>query len=89
MGTRRPLVVQMVHDPTAASPRCRLQEEGGDEYGPVIPETEIAEAIRDRTESHLRQLNATVSDKAIVMRTEYVELSLALAFLNAETSTAN
>eukprot|EP00873_Tetraselmis_striata_P043070 jgi/Tetstr1/463334/TSEL_008257.t1 len=71
MGTRRPLVVQMVHDPTAASPRCRLQEEGGDEYGPVIPETEIAEAIRDRTESHLRQLNATVSDKAIVMRTEY------------------
>lgn len=25
MGTRRPLIVQMVHDPTALEPRCRLQ----------------------------------------------------------------
>lgn len=33
MGTRRPLIVQMVHDPTAQEPRCRLQEEDSDEYG--------------------------------------------------------
>jgi len=25
MGTRRPLIVQMVHDPSALEPRCRLQ----------------------------------------------------------------
>ncbi|XP_044954908.1 uncharacterized protein LOC123405178 [Hordeum vulgare subsp. vulgare] len=25
MGTRRPLVLQMVHDPTALDPRCRFQ----------------------------------------------------------------
>lgn len=67
--------MQMVHDPTATSPRCRLQDEGGEEYGPVISESEIAEAIRDRTESHLRKLNATVSEKAIVMRAEYAPSS--------------
>lgn len=40
MGTRRPLIVQMVHDPTAQEPRCRLQNEDDDEYGPpIIPET--------------------------------------------------
>uniref|UniRef100_A0A061RLP0 Dynamin-related gtpase n=1 Tax=Tetraselmis sp. GSL018 TaxID=582737 RepID=A0A061RLP0_9CHLO len=71
MGTRRPLIVQMVHDPTATSPRCRLQQENSDEYGAVIPETSIAEAIRQRTESHLRELGATVSSKPIVMRAEF------------------
>ncbi len=35
MGTRRPLIVQMVHDPTAQEPRCRLQEEDSDEYGEI------------------------------------------------------
>ena len=25
MGTRRPLMLQMVHDPSALDPRCRLQ----------------------------------------------------------------
>lgn len=38
MGTRRPLVVQMVHDPDAATPRCRLQDEDAETYGPVIGE---------------------------------------------------
>ena len=72
MGTRRPLIVQMVHDPSAQAPRCRLQDEESDEYGPVIqPESNIADAIRDRTESHLRKLGATVSSKPIVMRAEY------------------
>jgi hypothetical protein len=72
MGTRRPLIVQMVHDPAALEPRCRLQEEDSDEYGPVIhPESSITDAIRDRTETHLRKLGATVSSKPIVMRAEY------------------
>ena len=71
MGTRRPLIVQMVHDPSALEPRCRLQQEDGDEFGPVIaPESAIADAIRERTESHLRKLGATVSSKPIVMRAE-------------------
>ncbi len=63
MGTRRPLIVQMVHDPSALEPRCRLQDEDSDEFGPVIPESSIAEAIRERTEVHLRKLGATVSSK--------------------------
>ena len=36
MGTRRPLIVQMYHDPTAIEPRCRLQDEDTEEYGPLI-----------------------------------------------------
>ena len=79
MGTRRPLIVQMVHDPAALEPRCRLQEEDSEEYGPVIhPEGAIADAIRDRTEAHLRRLGATVSAKPIVMRAEYGGCSWAL-----------
>ncbi|KAJ3686934.1 hypothetical protein LUZ61_016098 [Rhynchospora tenuis] len=34
MGTRRPLVLQMVHDPTALEPRCRFQDE--DSYGNLM-----------------------------------------------------
>ena len=61
----------MVHDPSALEPRCRLQEEDSDEYGAVIvPETAVAEAIRERTESHLRVTGGTVSAKPIVMRAE-------------------
>ncbi|KAK9808620.1 hypothetical protein WJX72_000661 [[Myrmecia] bisecta] len=72
MGTRRPLVIQMVHDPTAQTPRCRLQDEDSDEYGPpIVPETAVAEAIREMTDKHLRQMGSTVSAKPIVMRAEY------------------
>ncbi|EFJ45494.1 dynamin-related GTPase [Volvox carteri f. nagariensis] len=73
MGTRRPLIVQMVHDPTAQEPRCRLQEEDSDEYGPpIVPETSVADAIQRRTEEHLRKMgNIAVSSKPIVMRAEY------------------
>ncbi|GBF90887.1 hypothetical protein Rsub_03742 [Raphidocelis subcapitata] len=73
MGTRRPLIVQMVHDPAALQPRCRLQEEDAEEFGPVIPETAIADAIVKRTAEHLRQLGggAAVSSKPIVMRAEF------------------
>jgi hypothetical protein len=71
MGTRRPLIVQMVHDPAALQPRCRLQEEGSEEFGPVLPESAIADAIVRRTQEHLRQLGgASVSAKPIVMRAE-------------------
>lgn len=72
MGTRRPLIVQMVHDPTALEPRCRLQDEDSDEYGPpILPETAVAEAIMQRTKEHLRKLgNVAVSSKPIVMRAE-------------------
>jgi hypothetical protein len=71
-ATCRPLIVQMVHDPTAQEPRCRLQDEDSEEYGPpIIPETAIADAILKRTQDHLRQLgNVSVSSKPIVMRAE-------------------
>jgi len=73
MGTRRPLIVQMVHDPAALQPRCRLQEEESEEFGPVVPESAIADAIVKRTQDHLRQLGGvSVSAKPIVMRAECV-----------------
>ncbi|KAL6845577.1 hypothetical protein ACP4OV_025072 [Aristida adscensionis] len=72
MGTRRPLVLQMVHDPTALEPRCRFQEEDSEEYGsPMVMATAIADLIKQRTESHLRKIQAAVSSKPIVMRAEY------------------
>ncbi|KAL0037146.1 hypothetical protein WJX79_002609 [Trebouxia sp. C0005] len=72
MGTRRPLICQMVHDPTAQQPRCRIQDEDSDEYGPpIMPETAVAEEIKLRTEKHLQQNGGTVSAKPIVMRAEY------------------
>lgn len=71
MGTRRPLIVQMLHDAAATEPRCRLQDEDSSDYGDVLPEGSIAGAIRDRTESHLRRIGAPVSSKPIVMRAEY------------------
>ena len=53
---RRPLIVMMVHDPSAETPRCRLQEEDSEEYGPpIVPETAVAAAIKVMTEKHLAQ----------------------------------
>jgi hypothetical protein len=73
MGTRRPLIVQMVHDPAALQPRCRLQDEGSEEFGAPLPESAIADAIVKRTQDHLRELGgASVSGKPIVMRAEWV-----------------
>ncbi|EFJ18064.1 hypothetical protein SELMODRAFT_113285 [Selaginella moellendorffii] len=72
MGTRRPLVLQMIHEPAAVDPRCRLQHEDDEEYGPVIvPHYAVAEAIKLRTEEHLKKIRAAVSSKPIVMRVEY------------------
>ena len=46
----------MVHDPSAETPRCRLQEEDSEEYGPpIVPETTVAAAIKAMTEKHLAQ----------------------------------
>lgn len=72
MGTRRPLIVQMYHDPMAQEPRCRLQDEDSEEYGqPIVPETAVADAIMRRTEEHLRkQGGVTVSSKPIIMKVE-------------------
>lgn len=72
MGTRRPLLVQMSHDPEATVPRICLQNEHDDAYGPPItPETAVVDAIRERTEALLRLTGKAVSDKPIVMRAEY------------------
>ena len=44
----------MVHDPSAETPRCRLQDEDSEEYGPpIVPETAVAAAIIDMTDAHL------------------------------------
>lgn len=72
MGTRRPLIVQMVHDPSAEAPRCQLQNEDNAEYGPVLPEADVANTLKKRTEDHLAALGGvTVSNKAMCMRVEY------------------
>ena len=52
-------------------PRCRLQEEDSEEYGPIIqPASAVAGAIKAMTEAHLKQNDLTVSAKPIVMRAE-------------------
>ncbi|KAL9996349.1 putative dynamin GTPase [Helianthus debilis subsp. tardiflorus] len=72
MGTRRPLILQMVHDPTALDPRCRFQEEDSEEYGsPIVLSAEIADTIKSRTEALLKKTKTAVSSKPIVMRAEY------------------
>lgn len=72
MGTRRPLVLQMIHDPDALEPRCRFQEEESEEYGgPIVLASAIADVIRSRTEAHLKKVRGAVSAKPIVMRVEY------------------
>ncbi|KAL9680690.1 hypothetical protein QQ045_018576 [Rhodiola kirilowii] len=72
MGTRRPLILQMVHDPTALEPRCRFQDEDSEEYGsPVTLSSAIADTIKSRTEALLQKTKTAVSKKPIVMRAEY------------------
>ncbi|CAK9182999.1 unnamed protein product [Ilex paraguariensis] len=72
MGTRRPLILQMVHDPTALEPRCRFQEEDSEEYGsPIALAAAIADTIKARTDALLKKSKSAVSSKPIVMRAEY------------------
>ncbi|CAN8288148.1 unnamed protein product [Cochlearia groenlandica] len=72
MGTRRPLILQMVHDLTALEPRCRFQEEDSEEYGsPIVSAIAVADVIRSRTEALLKKTKTAVSAKPIVMRAEY------------------
>uniref|UniRef100_A0A7N0UP39 Dynamin-type G domain-containing protein n=1 Tax=Kalanchoe fedtschenkoi TaxID=63787 RepID=A0A7N0UP39_KALFE len=72
MGTRRPLILQMVHDPTALDPRCRFQEEDSEDYGsPLLLASAIADTIKSRTETLLHNTKTAVSKKPIVMRAEY------------------
>ncbi|KAK8706209.1 hypothetical protein V6N13_049784 [Hibiscus sabdariffa] len=72
MGTRRPLILQMVHDPSALEPRCRFQEEDSEEYGsPVVSASTIADIIKSRTEALLKTTKTSVSPKPIVMRVEF------------------
>ena len=48
------------------------QEEDSEEYGhPMVQAAAIADLIKQRTESHLRMIQAAVSSKPIVMRAEY------------------
>ncbi|KAK9077486.1 hypothetical protein SSX86_005823 [Deinandra increscens subsp. villosa] len=72
MGTRRPLMLQMVHDPTALDPRCRFQEEDSEEYGsPITLASMVADTIKLRTDAMLKKTKTAVSSKPIVMRAEY------------------
>ncbi|KAL1556491.1 Dynamin-related protein 5A [Salvia divinorum] len=72
MGTRRPLILQMIHDSNALEPRCRFQDEDSEEYGnEMVSSTAIADTIKSRTEALLRETKTAVSAKPIVMRVEY------------------
>lgn len=60
-------------DADCLEPRCRLQDEDSEEYGPAIePASAVAGAIKAMTEAHLKKKGTTVSAKPIVMRAEYV-----------------
>ncbi|KAE8731765.1 Dynamin-related protein 5A [Hibiscus syriacus] len=70
MGTRRPLILQMVHDPSALA-SLSLPEDS-EEYGsPVVSASEIADIIKSRTEVLLKKTKTSVSPKPIVMRAEF------------------
>ncbi|KAK8969986.1 Dynamin-related protein 5A [Platanthera guangdongensis] len=78
MGTRRPLVLQMVQDPSSLEPDAAFRflpfvlDEDSEDYGsPVVFGTAIADLIRSRTDAHLKKIKAAVSSKPIVMRAEY------------------
>jgi hypothetical protein len=72
IGTRRPLIVQMRHDPACPLPRCQLQAEGSAALGPPLAEAAVAGAIRERTEAHLAARGgAPVSPVPIVMHVAY------------------
>ncbi|MBA0877225.1 hypothetical protein Goshw_021571 [Gossypium schwendimanii] len=71
MGTRRPLILQMVHDPSALEPHYRFQEDS-EEYGsPVVSASTTADVIKSRTEALLKKTKTAVSPKPIVMRAEF------------------
>ena len=73
MGTRRPLLVQMSHDPSALEPQISFQDEDAETFGPAMTShAAVAELIRERTQTHLRRLGGkTVSAKPIVMRAQF------------------
>ncbi|PPD97860.1 hypothetical protein GOBAR_DD05114 [Gossypium barbadense] len=72
MGTRQPLILQMVHYRSTLEPRCRFQEEDSKEYkSPVVLASTIADAIKSRTEALLKKTKTSVSPKPIVMRAEF------------------
>ncbi|XP_057531218.1 dynamin-related protein 5A [Amaranthus tricolor] len=72
MGTRRPLILQMIHDSSASELQCRFQEEDSEEYGsPISLASTIADTIKSRTEVLLKKTKTAVSSKPIVMRAEY------------------
>lgn len=62
--------------------RCRLQDEDGDNYGPmIVPENTVADAIQKRTNEHLNKLGGvTVSSKPIIMRVEWVNTYLKIFY---------
>ncbi|MFQ6669871.1 hypothetical protein Gotur_034954, partial [Gossypium turneri] len=72
MGTRQPLILQMVHYRSALEPRCHFQEEDTKEYGsPVVSASTIVDVIKSRTEALLKKTKTSVSPKPIVMRAEF------------------
>ncbi|TYG45259.1 hypothetical protein ES288_D11G159500v1, partial [Gossypium darwinii] len=72
MGTRQPLILQMVHYRSTLEPRCRFQKEDSKEHrSPVVLASTIADAIKSRTEALLKKTKTSVSPKPIVMRAEF------------------
>ncbi|KAJ9182914.1 hypothetical protein P3X46_006847 [Hevea brasiliensis] len=63
MGTRRPLILQMVHDPNAPEPRCRFQ--------PCCVSHNNCRYYKITYRGTLKRTKAAVSSKSIVMRAEY------------------
>ncbi|KAB1995039.1 hypothetical protein ES319_D13G134300v1 [Gossypium barbadense] len=72
MGTRQPLILQMIHYRSTLEPRCRFHEEDSKEYGsPVVSASTIADVIKSRIEALLKKTKTSISPKPIVMRAEF------------------
>lgn len=72
MGSRRPLMLQMVHCPEATEPQCSFQNEDEESYGePLSNASSIAAEIRCRTEVLLKSTGRSVHSKPIVMKCRY------------------
>lgn len=84
IGTRRPLILQMINDATCSTPRCRFRREDAtvqskddkdedDDTFEVreVPVNQLAREIADRTDRKAGFNKGSVSDAPIVLRVRY------------------
>lgn len=82
IGTRRPLIIQMMNDPARETPLCRFRREivaaadasaswSLDELEDAVPVTSLSKEIVRRTEQRAGNSKDRVCDVPIILRVEY------------------